>query len=142
MGKDIRHISIFEKNDEHTVYNMIYQDGPRGAIMVKRFVITGITRDKAYDLTKGTEGSRILYLGISGQNIAPNVTVTLKPRPKLKNLNLVVKFNEVLVKNRSAIGNVLTKFPVAKLRPSEMVVESESKTPPAPGGKSQIKLEL
>jgi topoisomerase-4 subunit A len=142
MGKDIRHIAVFEKNDEKTVYNMIYQDGKGGAIMVKRFVITGITRDKAYDLTKGAEGSKILYLGISGADNGPKVTVTLKPRPKLKNLNLEIDFNEVLVKNRSAIGNVLTKFPIAKIRPSEMVVGSEPKPVPATPGKSQTKLDL
>ena len=142
MGKDIRHIAVFEKNDEKTVYNMIYQDGKGGAIMVKRFVITGITRDKAYDLTKGAEGSKILYLGISGADNGPKVTVTLKPRPKLKNLNLEIDFNEVLVKNRSAIGNVLTKFPIAKIRPSEMVVGSEPKPIPATPGKSQTKLDL
>jgi topoisomerase IV subunit A len=116
MGKDIRHIAIFEKNEENKIYNIIYQDGPRGAVMVKRFNITGITRDKVYDLTKGTEGSKILYFGISGPANAPLVNVFLKPRPKLKNLQLEVNFNEMIVKNRSAMGNVLTKFPVAKVR--------------------------
>lgn len=110
--------------------------------MFKRFVITGITRDKSYDLTKGAEGSKVLYLGISGADNGPKVTVTLKPRPKLKNLNLEIDFNEVLVKNRSAIGNVLTKFPIAKIRPSEMVVGSEPKPVPATPGKSQTKLDL
>lgn len=142
MGKDIRHIAVFEKNDEKTVYNMIYQDGKGGAIMVKRFVISGITRDKVYDLTKGEDGSKLLYLGISGPDNGPKVTVTLKPRPKLKNLNLEVDFNELLVKNRSAIGNVLTKFPIAKVRPSELVVGSEPKPVPATPGKSQTKLDL
>lgn len=116
FGKDIRYISVFDKNEDNKIYNLIYQDGPRGAIMVKRFNITGVTREKVYDLTKGTEGSRILYMGISGPNNAPKVQVHLKPRPKMKNLILDVGFNEILVKNRSAIGNVLTKFPIAKIR--------------------------
>ncbi len=118
MGKDIRHIAVFEKNEENKIYNLIYQDGPRGAIMVKRFNITGITRDKPYDLTKGEKDSKILFFSISGANNGPKVNVVLKPRPKLKNLNLEVNFNEVIIKNRSAIGNVLTKFPISKIRSS------------------------
>ncbi len=155
FGKDIRHIAIFEKNEEDKVYNLIYQDGPRGAIMVKRFNVAGITRDKPYDLTKGTEGSKVLYFGISGQNNGPVVQVHLKPRPKLKNLVLTVKFNEVLVKNRSAIGNVLTKFTVAKVKAdhsapavtpvqvtSEKQAQSKTQTPAVNGTKKQIKLEF
>lgn len=129
MGKDIRHIAVFEKNEENKIYNLIYQDGPRGAIMVKRFNITGITRDKPYDLTKGEKDSKILYFSISGVDNAPKVNVVLKPRPKLKNLNLEVNFNEVIVKNRSAIGNVLTKFPIAKIRSAG--IDSNSGNAPA-----------
>ncbi len=130
MGKDIRHIAVFEKNEENKIYNLIYQDGPRGAIMVKRFNITGITRDKPYDLTKGEKDSKILFFSISGANNGPKVNVVLKPRPKLKNLNLEVNFNEVIIKNRSAIGNVLTKFPIAKIRSSGN--DSGSGNTPAP----------
>jgi topoisomerase-4 subunit A len=116
VGKDVRHISIFEKNDDRTVYNLIYQDGPRGDIMVKRFTISGVTREKVYDLTKGTEGSKILYLGVTSVDKAPVVQIQLRPRPKLKNLNIDVDFSEVLIKNRSAVGNIITKFGIAKLR--------------------------
>ena len=167
VGKDLRHIDIFTKNDENTTYNMVYQDGKGGPIMVKRFFISGITRDKVYDLTKGSEGSRILYLGVSGPTNGPRLQLFLKPRPKLKYLQLDVNFNEVLVKNRSAIGNVLTKFPIAKIRilgtdpnASAATPPSASATPPTTGGtnakvtasekekpasgngKSQIKLEF
>lgn len=147
MGKDIRHIAVFEKNEENRIYNLIYQDGPRGAIMVKRFNIAGVTREKIYDLTKGTEGSRILYLGISGPKNAPRVEVHLKPRPKLKNTVIEVNFNDLLVKNRSAIGNVLTKFPVAKLRvnvPSPSSGDVVKKQEPEEKGKikTQFKLDL
>ncbi len=131
MGKDIRHIAVFEKNEENKIYNLIYQDGPRGAIMVKRFNITGITRDKPYDLTKGEKDSKILFFSISGVNNGPKVNVVLKPRPKLKNLNLDVNFNEVLVKNRSAIGVVLTKFPIAKIRFTSGDLSSGITTPSA-----------
>ena len=167
VGKDLRHIDIFTKNDENTTYNMVYQDGKGGPIMVKRFFISGITRDKVYDLTKGADGSRILYLGVSGPGNGPRLQVFLKPRPKLKNLQLDVNFNDVLVKNRSAIGNVLTKFPIAKIRilgadpkaattaapatpaipapPAEASAKvngSEKEKPATGNGKSQIKLEF
>lgn len=114
-GKDIRHIKIFQKNDENTVYNLVYRDGARGDLFIKRFTITGITRDKIYDLTKGAENSRIIYFGVSGVNDAPNIQIILKPRPKLKNTTFSINFNEVLIKNRSAVGNILTKFPVHKI---------------------------
>ncbi len=135
MGKDIRHIAVFDKNEEHKIYNLIYQDGKSGPIMVKRFNVSGVTRDKMYDLTKGTDGSRVLYFSISGPDNGPKVTVFLKPRPKLKNLNLDINFNEVLIKGRSAIGNVFTKFPIAKIRFSG----SEASAVPAGAGKSQGK---
>jgi topoisomerase-4 subunit A len=114
-GKDIRFIKVFEKNDESTVYNLVYRDGPRGDLFIKRFTINGITREKIYDLTKGAEGSKIVYLGISGINDAPIIQIILKPRPKLKNTTFNLNFNEVLIKNRSAVGNILTKFPVHKI---------------------------
>ncbi len=162
MGKDIRHIAVFDKNEDNKIYNLIYQDGKGGPVMVKRFNISGITRDKVYDLTKGAEGSRVMYFSISGPANGPKVSVVLKPRPKLKNLNLDVNFNEVLIKGRSAIGNVLTKFAVAKIRftstdTSPVAVaqdKNSSKTPEvkeagessgkpeSSGTKSQIKLEF
>lgn len=114
-GKDIRFIKIFEKNDEGTVYNMVYRDGARGDLYIKRFVISGVTREKVYDLTKGSENSKVVYLGVSGVNDAPTIQIILKPRPKLKNTTFNVNFNEILIKNRSAIGNILTKFPVHKI---------------------------
>jgi len=116
VGKDIRHIAIFEKNDDRRVYNLIYQDGPRGDIMVKRFTISGVTREKIYDLTKGSEGSKILFLAVTSVDKPPVVQIQLRPRPKLKNLNIDVNFADVLIKNRSAVGNIVTKFGVAKLR--------------------------
>lgn len=160
MGKDIRHVALFEKNDDRTVYNMIYQDGPRGDIMVKRFTISGVTREKFYDLTKGTEGSKVLYLGVTSVDKPPVVQIQLRPRPKLKNLNIDVNFAEVLVKNRSAVGNIVTKFAVAKLRvtnpgtppsassPSANSTsdipgsDKKSEDPKAKNPKSQIKLEF
>jgi topoisomerase-4 subunit A len=142
VGKNIIHVAVFSKDNENTIYNMLYQDGPRGAVMVKRFNIGGVTRDKEYDLTKGTAESKVLYFNIGSPVSAPVVTVKLKPKPKLRNLESTVEFGELLIKGRSSIGNVVTKFPIAK------VIEESSgheqvlilKTP-APV-KTQTKLEL
>jgi topoisomerase IV subunit A len=124
FGKGILHVAVFEKNQEHTIYNMIYRDGLKGNIMVKRFAVTGITRDKIYELTKGNESSKVLFFSVSHENDAPTVEVILKPRPKLRNTVITVNFNEVLIKNRSAIGNVLTKFPVHKVTDTKKVIPS------------------
>lgn len=114
-GKDIKHIAVFEKNDEQTIYNMIYRDGLKGSMMIKRFAVSGVTRDKFYDLTKGNENSKVLYFGMSRANDATMLEVILKPRPKLKNTTLKINLNEILIKNRSAIGTIVTKFPVHKI---------------------------
>ncbi len=144
VGKNIIHIAVFSKENENTIYNMLYQDGPRGAVMVKRFNIGGVTREKEYDLTKGTADSKVLYFNIGNPVTAPVVTVKLKPKPKLRNLESVVNFGELLIKGRSSIGNVVTKFPFAKL------IENSSGHDAAPKldlkapevKKSQTKLEL
>ena len=123
-----------------TQYNMIYQDGPRGAVMVKRFNIGGVTRDKEYVLTKGTEGSRVMYFNIGNPIEAPVVTVRLKPKPKLRNLESVIHFGELIIKGRSSIGNVVTKFPIAKV--TEMINPKALPAAPSSNGKAQTKLEL
>jgi topoisomerase IV subunit A len=115
VGKDVRHIAVFRKNDSQTVYNMIYQDGPDGNIMMKRFTVEGITRDKDYELTKGTKGSKVLYFSISSHNNAETVTIHHKPMPRLKKINFDQNFNELAVKGRSSIGNILTRNPVKKI---------------------------
>jgi topoisomerase-4 subunit A len=142
FGKNILHIKVFQKNDDQTIYNMIYQDGPRGATMVKRFYISGVTRDKLYDLTKGKEKSKVLYLGISGVKDAPVMDVILKPRPKLRNKIISVDFNDFAVKSRSAGGNQITKFPVSRVKditPKEKGSASKAK---ADGDRVQAKLEF
>jgi topoisomerase-4 subunit A len=124
FGKAIQHIAVFEKNQEHTIYSMIYRDGLKGSLMVKRFAVTGVTRDKFYELTKGNENSKVLFFSVSHENDAPTVEVILKPRPKLRNTVIPINFNEVIIKNRSAIGNVVTKFPVHKVTDTKKIVPS------------------
>jgi topoisomerase-4 subunit A len=115
VGKDILHIGVFKKNDERTIYNMIYADGPKGFIMVKRFAVTGITRDKPYDLTKGTKGSQILYFTANPNGEAEVVTITHKPIAKLKKLAFEFDFSELAIKGRNAQGNILTRYAIKKI---------------------------
>ena len=115
VGKDIIHIDVFEKNDDRTIYNMIYQDGPRGATYMKRFFVKGVTRDKEYSLTKGTKGTRVLYFTANPNGEAEVVTVYLRHKPKLKKPVFDLDFSELAIKGRGAAGNQLTKHQVRKI---------------------------
>ncbi|MDD5570543.1 MAG: DNA gyrase/topoisomerase IV subunit A, partial [Bacteroidales bacterium] len=115
VGTNVIHIAIFKRNDERTVYNMIYSDGFKGKIMVKRFSVVGITRDKEYNLTKGTNGSRVLYFTANPNGEAETITVHLKSRPKLRNTVFDFDFSGLLIKGRNSMGNILTKFAIHKI---------------------------
>ncbi len=115
IGKDILHIAVFKKNDERTIYNMIYRDGRRGPVRVKRFPVKGITRDKDYILTKGNEGSRVLYFSANPNGEAEIVKVYLKPKPKLKKLSFEFNFSELAIKGKGSQGNILTKHSVRNI---------------------------
>ncbi len=124
VGKDMLHISVFKKNDERTVYNMIYRDGPRGNIMIKRFAVTGVTRDKIYDLTKGTKDSEVLYFTANPNGEAEVVTIFHRPVPHLKKLQFDFNFAELAIKGRSSQGNILTRNPVRKVVQKEQGVST------------------
>ncbi|WP_462264860.1 DNA gyrase/topoisomerase IV subunit A [Mucilaginibacter sp.] len=115
VGKDIIHVAVFKKNDERTVYNLIYKDGESGTAFIKRFSVLGITRDKEYDLTKGTKGSRVLYFSANPNGEAELVNVQLRAHSKLKKLQFDEDFAAIAIKGRSSIGNVVTKYPVKKV---------------------------
>jgi len=115
VGKDLIHIAVFKKNDERTVYNMIYRDGKSGAVFMKRFPVTGVTRDKVYDLTKGTKGSEVLYFTANPNGEAEVVEVQLKPMPGLRKVQWDLNFAELAVKGRNSMGNVVTKYAVKKI---------------------------
>ncbi|MEI8202209.1 MAG: DNA gyrase/topoisomerase IV subunit A [Bacteroidota bacterium] len=115
VGENILHVDIFKKNDERTIYNMIYQDGVQGNIMVKRFAVLGVTRDKEYVLTKGTKGSRVLYFTANPNGEAEIVKVDLKPKPKLKKLTFEFSFSSIEIKGRSSMGNILTRNAVRRI---------------------------
>ncbi|MET3978791.1 topoisomerase-4 subunit A [Mucilaginibacter sp. UYP25] len=115
VGKDIEHVAVFKKNDERTVYNMIYKDGQTGVSYIKRFSVTGVTRDKEYDLTKGGKGSKTLYFTANPNGEAEVVNIQLKPHQKLKKLQFDEDFAALAIKGRASIGNMVTKYPVKKV---------------------------
>ena len=115
VGKDIVHIAIFKKNDERTTYNMIYRDGPKGITFMKRFNVTGVTRDKEYDLTKGTPGSNVFWFTVNPNGESEKVTVHLRAVAGLRKLELPVDFGDMEVKARGAVGNIVTKYTINKV---------------------------
>jgi len=115
VGKEIIHVGVFKKNDERTVYNMIYKDGQSGTSYIKRFSVLGVTRDKEYDLTKGSKGSRTLYFSANPNGEAEVVNIQLKPHSKLKKLQFDEDFAGIAIKGRSSMGNIVTKYPVKKI---------------------------
>ncbi|PIE86314.1 MAG: DNA topoisomerase IV [Bacteroidia bacterium] len=115
FGKDIIHIARFKRNDERTIYNVVYREGKSGKIMIKRFAVSRITRDKEYDVSKGNEGSRILYFSANPNGEAETIRVTLKPKPRLKKPNFEFDFSTLTIKGRNAMGNILTKHAIHRI---------------------------
>lgn len=158
VGKDVRYISVYRKSDPEPVYNLIYQDGRGGNIMAKRFTVGGTTRDKEYVLTKGAEGSKLLYFSISGPDDAETVRIMLRPKPKLRVTQVDVNFNELEVKGRGTNGNIVTRHSASKViklsdaKPAPKIVQAtietvakevpvKPKATPAPVSKSSSKPE-
>ncbi len=116
VGKDIRHIAVFRKIEPEQVYNLVYQDGRGGNAMIKRFTVGGTTRDKEYVLTKGNEGSKVLYFSLAtGTSPAEILNVRLRPKPKLRKTEFEFDLNTIEVKGRNSIGNILSRNLVAKI---------------------------
>ncbi|OFY83481.1 MAG: DNA topoisomerase IV [Bacteroidetes bacterium RIFCSPLOWO2_12_FULL_35_15] len=115
VGKDMIHIAVFKKNDERTIYNMIYRDGKNGGVFMKRFPVTGVTRDKQYILTKGTKDSEVLYFTANPNGESEIVEVQLKPMPGLRKVQWDINFADLAVKGRNSMGNVVTKYAIKKI---------------------------
>ena len=115
VGKNVMWLGVFKKNDQRTIYNAVYRDGRKGYYYIKRFNVSAITRDREYDITAGTEGSRVLYFTANPNGEAEVIKVTLDPAPKLKRIFFDKDFSEVLIKGRAAKGNLLTKFQVHRI---------------------------
>jgi topoisomerase-4 subunit A len=115
VGNDIIYAQVFLKNDERTIYNIAYQDGKDGPLMVKRCAITGLTRDKEYNLTKGTPGSRVVYFSANPNGEAEVIKVFHKPKARLKKLVFEFDFGQLAIKGRSSMGNILTRNAVHRI---------------------------
>ena len=115
IGKDVLYVNVYKRNDTRTIYNVIYRDGKVGTNYIKRFAVTSAARDKEYDLTRGTEGSRILYFSANPNGEAETVKVILKPKPRQKLLVFEKDFSEIAIKGRGSMGNILTKAEVHKI---------------------------
>ncbi len=116
IGKDILHVAVFQKNDDRTTYNMMYVDGKTGVSYAKRFNVTGITRDKEYDLTKGSEKSRVHYFSVNANGEAEVVKIILSPNCSAKKKELEFYFEELEIKGRGSIGNQVTKYPIKSVK--------------------------
>ncbi len=115
VGNDIIYAQVFLKNDERTIYNIVYQDGKDGPLLAKRCAITGLTRDKEYNLTRGAQGSRIVYFSANPNGEAEVIRVHHKPKARLKKLVFEFDFGQMAIKGKSSMGNILTKNPVQRI---------------------------
>ncbi|MEA1886238.1 MAG: DNA gyrase/topoisomerase IV subunit A [Bacteroidota bacterium] len=124
VGKNIIYAGVFRRNDKRTIYNIVYQDGRKGNVMIKRCAITSITRDREYDITKGTKDSRILYFSANPNGEAEVIKVHHRPRPRLKKLTFEFDFSELAIKGKSSMGNILTRNAVQKISLKEKGVST------------------
>ncbi len=115
VGKDILYANVFKRNDKRTIYNVIYRDGKGGDNYIKRFSVTGITRDRDYDLTREKPGSKIIYFSANPNGEAETVRVILKPKPRMRITQFEKDFSEIAIKGRGAMGNLLTKADVHRI---------------------------
>ncbi|WP_374507352.1 DNA gyrase/topoisomerase IV subunit A [Flavobacterium sp.] len=119
IGKDIIHIAVFDKNDKRTIYNMIYRDGKNGSTFIKRFNVSGVTRDKFYDLTQEKPGSMVLYFSANPNGEAEVVTILLRQVGSIKKLKWDVDFSDIAIKGRASRGNTVSKYPIKKIELKE-----------------------
>jgi len=115
VGNDILYAQVFLKNDERTIYNVVYQDGKDGPLLAKRCAITGLTRDKEYNLTRGAAGSKIVYFSANPNGEAEVIKIYHKPKARLKKLEFEFDFGQLTIKGKSSMGNILTKNAVHKI---------------------------
>ena len=115
IEKNIVHVAVFKKKDKRTVYNMIYRDGKKGTSYIKRFSVTGVTRDKMYNLTRGTEGTKILYFSANPNGEAEIVNVILRQSGSIKKLKWELDFADLEIKGRGSKGNIVTKYTINRI---------------------------
>jgi topoisomerase-4 subunit A len=119
VGKDIIHVDVFKRNDDRTTYNVVYQDGKTKFTYVKRFAVTSVQRDKEYDMTMGSKGTRVVYFTANPNGEAEILKVRLRPKPRLRKLSFEVDFSEIQIKGKQARGNILSKHAIAAVKKKE-----------------------
>tara|TARA_R110002096_G_scaffold27330_1_gene83688 strand:+ start:5916 stop:8555 length:2640 start_codon:yes stop_codon:yes gene_type:complete len=124
IGKDIIHVAVFKKKDKRTIYNMIYRDGKGGPSYIKRFAVTGTTRDREYDLTNGNKGSNVLYFSANPNGEAEVITILLRQAGSIKKLKWDIDFADILIKARTSKGNLVTKYSVKRVELKEKGVST------------------
>ena len=124
VGKNILYLNIFKRNDLRTIYNVVYQDGKGGIVYMKRFAVTGVTRDKEYDFTQGTPGSKVWWFSANQNGEAEVLRVTLKPKFRLKVLQFEVDFADLAIKGKQSRGNIVTKNEVHRITLKERGVST------------------
>ena len=115
VGKNVIYLNVFKRNDKRTIYNVVYRDGSNGVYYMKRFNVTSLTRDREYDLTKGTKDSRVMYFSANSNGEAEVIKVTLKPNPRIRRIVFEEDFSQLAIKGRNSIGNIMTKCAVHKV---------------------------
>ncbi|WP_109852968.1 DNA gyrase/topoisomerase IV subunit A [Aquimarina sp. AU58] len=124
IGKNIIHVAVFKKKDKRTIYNLIYQDGRGGASYVKRFAVTGVTRDKEYDLAQGKKGSKVTYFSANPNGEAEVITIFLRQAGSIKKLKFDLDFADLLIKGRGVKGNIVTKYNIKRVELKEQGVST------------------
>ena len=124
VGKNILHAAVFKKKDQRTIYNMIYRDGKGGTTFIKRFPVTGVTREKEYDLTQGKSHSSVLYFSANPNGEAEIVSILLRNMSSIKKLKWDLDFTDLQIKGRNVRGNTVTKYPVRKVELKEKGVST------------------
>ncbi|RNL88052.1 DNA gyrase/topoisomerase IV subunit A [Sinomicrobium pectinilyticum] len=124
IGKNIIHVAVFRKKDKRTVYNLVYKDGKGGASYIKRFHVTGVTRDREYDLAQGKKGSEILYFSANPNGEAEMITIFLRQAGSIKKLKWDVDFADILIKGRQSKGNLVTKYGIKRIELKEKGVST------------------
>ncbi|MGI6573655.1 MAG: DNA gyrase/topoisomerase IV subunit A [Fermentimonas sp.] len=116
VGKGILYVNVFNRNDKRTIYNVVYRHGRSSPHYIKRFAVTGVSRDREYDLTRGKPGSRVVYFSANPNGEAETIRVILKPKPRMRLLQFEKDFSEIAIKGRQAMGNILTKAEVHRIQ--------------------------
>lgn len=124
VGKNILYLDVFKRNDVRTIYNLVYQNGKGGTVYMKRFAVTGVTRDKEYDMTQGLKGSKIWWFSANPNGEAETLRVTLKDKPRLKKLQFDVDFADIAIKGKGSLGNMVTKNEVHRISLKEKGVST------------------